>query len=146
MNELWWLIPLIIVTDIALVVMGYHYAARRRAVRGVSEEQLKTELDTLRGAMEGLDGCLATVDRALRARRDATHHAAAEASQGRAHPESAGPVRADPPEPDGDGRLKGYAIARRLARKGASAEELMNDCGLTRGEAELIHNLHGLRA
>lgn len=130
MNELWWLVPLIIITDIALVASGFVYARRRKGPGApvITQERLRGELDTLRSAMEGLDGCLATVDRALQQRRS--------------EPE---PEPAPEPEPDGDGRLKGYAIARRLARKGATAEELMNDCGLTRGEAELIHNLHGAR-
>lgn len=36
-----------------------------------------------------------------------------------------------------------YEIAIRLARSGASREELMTNCGLTRQEAELIRRLHG---
>ncbi len=37
----------------------------------------------------------------------------------------------------------GYQIAIRLAKGGASADELAGDCGLTRAEAELIRRLHG---
>jgi Protein of unknown function (DUF2802) len=37
----------------------------------------------------------------------------------------------------------GYQVAIRLARSGASREELMSGCGLSRGEAELVHRLHG---
>ena len=37
----------------------------------------------------------------------------------------------------------GYQVAIRLARSGASREELMSGCGLSRGEAELLHRLHG---
>ncbi len=37
----------------------------------------------------------------------------------------------------------GYQIAIRLARAGASAEELISGCGLTRAEAELARRLHG---
>ncbi|HTX04431.1 MAG TPA: DUF2802 domain-containing protein [Steroidobacteraceae bacterium] len=39
----------------------------------------------------------------------------------------------------------GYQIAIRLARGGASREELMSGCGLTLAEAELIRRLHGPR-
>lgn len=35
-----------------------------------------------------------------------------------------------------------YHHALRLAGRGASAEELVRDCGLTRGEAELVLALH----
>ncbi len=37
----------------------------------------------------------------------------------------------------------GYQIAIRLARTGASREELMTGCGLTQSEAELVQRLHG---
>lgn len=40
----------------------------------------------------------------------------------------------------------GYPIAIRLARGGASREELMSGCGLTLAEAELVRRLHGPRA
>lgn len=37
----------------------------------------------------------------------------------------------------------GYGQAIRLARQGASVEDLARDCGLNRGEAELLVSLHG---
>jgi len=37
----------------------------------------------------------------------------------------------------------GYQIAIRLARSGASREELMTSCGLSLGEADLVRRLHG---
>ena len=36
----------------------------------------------------------------------------------------------------------GYQIAIRLAKGGASREELMSGCGLSLNEAELVHRLH----
>lgn len=36
----------------------------------------------------------------------------------------------------------GYELAIRLARSGASVEELRASCGMTRGEAELVLRLH----
>ena len=41
------------------------------------------------------------------------------------------------------GTAPGYQVAIRLARAGASAEELMSGCGLTAAEAELARRLHG---
>ncbi|HEY6641029.1 DUF2802 domain-containing protein [Povalibacter sp.] len=43
------------------------------------------------------------------------------------------------------GSQRGYDVATRLARNGASAEELMTNCGITRHEAELLTRLHGAR-
>jgi alkylation response protein AidB-like acyl-CoA dehydrogenase len=37
----------------------------------------------------------------------------------------------------------GYQIAIRLARSGATREELVSQCGLSANEAELVHRLHG---
>jgi uncharacterized protein DUF2802 len=37
----------------------------------------------------------------------------------------------------------GYQIAIRLARSGASREQLMTSCGLSLGEADLVRRLHG---
>jgi hypothetical protein len=37
----------------------------------------------------------------------------------------------------------GYQIAIRLARSGASREELTTSCGLSPGEADLVRRLHG---
>jgi hypothetical protein len=37
----------------------------------------------------------------------------------------------------------GYRIAIRLARGGASREELISSCGLTLAEADLVRRLHG---
>lgn len=37
----------------------------------------------------------------------------------------------------------GYQIAIRLARSGATREELAQQCGLSANEAELVHRLHG---
>ena len=39
--------------------------------------------------------------------------------------------------------LSGYPIAIRLARGGASAQELVETCGISHNEAELVCRLHG---
>lgn len=38
---------------------------------------------------------------------------------------------------------RGYEVAARLARSGASVDELMSSCGLSRHEAALLLRLHG---
>jgi hypothetical protein len=45
--------------------------------------------------------------------------------------------------PLGGAAVPGYQIAIRLARGGASCEELMANCGLSLGEADLVRRLHG---
>lgn len=41
---------------------------------------------------------------------------------------------------------RGYDLGARLARNGATAEELVASCGITRHEAELLTRLHGAKA
>ena len=51
-------------------------------------------------------------------------------------------VRAPLPAPNGGSAPRGYEVAARLARGGATCEELMSSCGLSRHEAELLLRLH----
>lgn len=45
---------------------------------------------------------------------------------------------------DTDGQA--YEVAAKLVRKGAGVDELVSVCGISRGEAELIINLHDTKA
>jgi Protein of unknown function (DUF2802) len=47
------------------------------------------------------------------------------------------------PPPTGNGPGASYQMAIRLAKGGASREELMAGCGLSMAEAELVRRLHG---
>jgi len=47
-----------------------------------------------------------------------------------------------PMPPPASGAARGYEIAARMARNGASKEELMRNCGVTAHEAELLVKLH----
>jgi|SRR5579872_758169 len=53
-----------------------------------------------------------------------------------------------PPQPNTAAAVAspGYQIAIRLAKGGASREELMASCGLSSHEAELVRRLHGPQA
>lgn len=44
------------------------------------------------------------------------------------------------------GAQRGYDLAARLAKNGASPEELIASCGVTRHEAELLNRLHGSKS
>jgi hypothetical protein len=48
------------------------------------------------------------------------------------------------PAPLSGAPAPGYQIAIRLARTGATRDELMSSCGLSFGEAELVRRLHGI--
>ncbi len=48
-----------------------------------------------------------------------------------------------PPALPSTGASPGYQMAIRLARNGASREDLMSGCGLSLAEAELVQRLHG---
>ena len=55
-------------------------------------------------------------------------------------PEVRAPAAANNPAP------RGYEVAARLARGGATCEELISSCGLSRHEAELMLRLHKAEA
>jgi hypothetical protein len=48
-----------------------------------------------------------------------------------------------PPAVTSSGASPGYQMAIRLAKNGASREDLMAGCGLSLAEAELVQRLHG---
>jgi Protein of unknown function (DUF2802) len=51
-----------------------------------------------------------------------------------------------PPVAAAVGAQRGYDLATRLAKNGASPEELIASCGVTRHEAELLSRLHGAKS
>lgn len=115
----------LLVSDLVLLWLGYVlFAPQQRQPRRALPDaaRLRADFDALRQAMQGLDGCLATMDRAVR---------------------SAALTPTATPDAETGVRQRTYRIAHRLAEKGAPVGDLMGDCGLTRGEAELIRNLHG---
>jgi hypothetical protein len=71
----------------------------------------------------------------LEARVDATHAAIAQLGERLGRPQQVASVPAAAPS-------QGYQIAIRLAKSGASREELVAGCGLSTHEAELVHRLH----
>jgi alkylation response protein AidB-like acyl-CoA dehydrogenase len=74
----------------------------------------------------------------LEARVDATNRAIAEVGERIGRPQQ-------PPVSVSAAPAPGYQIAIRLAKSGASLEELISGCGLSIYEAELVHRLHAPR-
>ena len=74
----------------------------------------------------------------LEARVAATNAAVSQLSERIARPQQLAAAPASP--------SPGYQIAIRLAKGGASREELMSGCGLSIHEAELVHRLHAPQA
>jgi alkylation response protein AidB-like acyl-CoA dehydrogenase len=72
----------------------------------------------------------------LEARVDATHTAITRLGERMERPQQ--PASAPTPAAPSPG----YQIAIRLAKGGASREELISGCGLSTQEAELVHRLH----
>jgi len=104
----------------SFVVAAISFTAWRRAARRQSE-QLLAQSDTV---LQHLG--------ALQARLDATAAAVAQLDE-----------RLERQAQSGGAAAPGYQIAIRLARGGASREELVSSCGLSSGEAELVRRLHG---
>jgi alkylation response protein AidB-like acyl-CoA dehydrogenase len=104
----------------AISFTGWRRATRRQTAEVLSQTQL-----VLQRLAE------------LEARVDAARSAVAQLGERLDRPAAPAPSRSPSP---------GYQIAIRLARGGASREELMTGCGLTLAEAELVRRLHGPHA
>lgn len=109
----------------SFVVAAISFTAWRRATRRQTAEVLSQSQLVLQRLAE------------LEARVDATRSAVAQLGERLERP--AAPSPSPSPSP-------GYQIAIRLARGGASREELMSGCGLTLAEAELVRRLHAPHA
>jgi alkylation response protein AidB-like acyl-CoA dehydrogenase len=108
----------------SFVLASVSFTAWRRATRRQTAEVLSQTQLVLQRLAE------------LEARIDASRAALTALGERLDKPPAAAP--ASPPSP-------GYQIAIRLARGGASREELMSGCGLTLAEAELVKRLHAPR-
>ncbi|HEX3844644.1 MAG TPA: DUF2802 domain-containing protein [Steroidobacteraceae bacterium] len=108
----------------SFLVAAISFTAWRRAARRQTAEVLSRTQLVLQRLAE------------LEARVEATRSAVAQLGERLERP-AAAPSHAPSP---------GYQIAIRLARGGASCEELMSGCGLTLAEAQLVRRLHGPRA
>ena len=109
----------------SFVIAAISFTAWRRATRRQTAEVLSQTQIVLQRLAE------------LEARLDATRDSIAKLGDRLDHPVAAAPAQTP---------SRGYQIAIRLARGGASREELMSGCGLTLAEAELIKRLHGAHA
>lgn len=109
----------------SFLVAAISFTAWRRATRRQTAEVLSQTQLVLQRLAE------------LEARVDATKSAVAALAERLDRPAAAAPSQSPSP---------GYQIAIRLARGGASREELMSGCGLTLAEAELVRRLHGPHA
>jgi hypothetical protein len=115
----------------ALMVCAFALAAVtfdgwRRATRRQSQHLL-SHSESLRQQLSALDARMSATVSAVRRLDERIERAGQPAA----------------PQLKGSAPAAGYQIAIRLARSGASREELMSSCGLSLGEAELVRRLHG---
>lgn len=108
------------VLQIVLALAGYR-SRRRAATPNQDLRDVQREMHSLHVAVT-----------ALARRVGALEVAPAPPTAAAARP---APMRSEPVEP-------AYDLAGKLARRGASTEELMETCGLSRGEVELIARLN----
>ena len=103
-------------------------SARRQAARGNAE--LAARLDTALGEIRKLSGQVTALGGALEAFATRV--------------EQVGAQRPAPvPAPAASSvNTRGYETAIRMARGGASVEEIVASCGTTRAEAKLLRRLH----
>lgn len=120
--EMWLIAGRAVFLVFSFTLAASAFVRMRRATQ-VQTQQLMASHEVLLSRLAGLE-----------ARLDATHVSISKLSERIERPrQSASPSAAASP---------GYQIAIRLARNGASREELVSQCGLSTNEAELVHRLH----
>jgi Protein of unknown function (DUF2802) len=105
----------------SFVIAAVSFTAWRRATR-VQTEQVLSQTNTVLQRLA-----------ALEARVDATKITISQLGDRLERPQAT----------PGAGASPGYQMAIRLAKNGASREDLMAGCGLSLAEAELVQRLHG---
>lgn len=122
----------VLLSNLALVWCGYTWCRRRtrNLVRGaVPARYFESQINSMNQVINHIGGCLDTIEQGLSVERPA----------GPVNPGRAGePFRGDVVAGD---KAQLYRVASRFARRGSSTEDLMADCGLSRGEAQTIANL-----
>ena len=108
----------------AFALAALSFDGWRRATRRQSQ-QIVTQSQTLAQQLSALDARVNATATAIRRLDERIERQAQPGPQPKAAPAS------------------GYQIAIRLARGGASREQLMSSCGLSLGEADLVRTLHG---
>ena len=103
-------------------------SARRQAAQG--NAQLAARLETALGEIQKLSGQVAALGGTIELLGTRLHQAEAQR-----------PVTAPAPAA-ASVNTRGYETAIRMARSGASVEEIVASCGTTRAEAKLLRRLH----
>jgi hypothetical protein len=119
--EMWMLAGRAVFLVFSFVLAAITFTAWRRATRRQTD-QIMAQSETLLQRLA-----------ALQARVDAAASAVTRLDE-----------RYERQNQTGGSAAQGYQIAIRLARGGASRDELMSSCGLSLGEAELVRRLHGV--
>jgi hypothetical protein len=116
-------------------------SARRQSCE--ANAQLAARLDTALGEIRKLSGQLIVLGGSIEALGTRVTQAQALAqAQAQATAKVQAPAQRQAPAPASGSNTRGYETAIRMARSGASVEEIVASCGTTRAEAKLLRRLH----
>jgi hypothetical protein len=108
----------------------------------VPARYFENQIDSMNQVIAHIGGCLDTIEQGLADERSAAARTPSPMAATPPHPPHPQPLSKEPrTEPALGNKAELYRIASRFARRGSSAEELMSDCGLSRGEAQTIANM-----
>jgi hypothetical protein len=123
--ELVWIAARALLLVLAFAGFAWAFSRWRKAAER-DTQRIFEQLDLILGELREVSAQVQTAGENSAQPAEATHTAARFAI-----PAAAGP--------------RGYEVAVRLAKNGASREELMSSCGISRHEAELLLRLHGAK-
>ena len=114
-------------------------SARRQAAE--AHAQIAARLETALNEIRRLSGQVIALGGSIETLGARLTQAQAQA-QAQAHAQAQVPTPAARPASSAGANTRGYETAIRMARSGASVEEIVASCGTTRAEAKLLRRLH----
>lgn len=130
-----WLLNALRASLLIAAFLGFAWAlvsSRRQAEQ--SGAQMAARLETALGEIRRLSGQVIALGGAVEV-------IGTQLTQAQAQAQASAPAPRTAPSQT-SGNTRGYETAIRMARSGASVEEIVSSCGTTRAEAKLLRRLH----
>jgi hypothetical protein len=137
----WWLILRSAVLVAAFLGFGWALLVSRRDTSQALSQLAQLQMQTL-GEIQRINARLGELDEQVRQLALPSPVASHRLAPAAPPPPAPAPVLAPLPLASATTPVRGYEMAIRMARGGASIEEIVAGCGTTRAEARLLRRLH----
>ena len=128
----WLMIPVVVVLVMSL--FSFKRQRKQQELQSITMQSLQRDLRALANAAVGVGGRVLEIERTQRKRPVIVE----------SHEQHANKINTNTPEDYFNSSSQPYEQAIRMAQTGASVEDIVNICGLSKSEAELVSMMHRL--